>query len=275
MSTFLHIMVNYGNDVETEGFLQKCLQLKEASQGLFVIVNNSAKSSKDMTFTHLISSSNRYVKVINCADNPGYFPAAQRALLEIEQKQFKFVILSNTDLEILNDNFYEILLKMPDSSLSGAIAPSVRSELSQKECNPLYWSRPSKRKIHFLKLVYSNFFIAWIYHVLSFFKSKLVSEKQILSGQNVYAPHGCFIILTQNYFRSGGDFSHKVRLYGEEIALAERLRKFGLKVVLEPTLKVCHREKGTEVSWWHRVTLSKRTFEFKKEAAQYLDGSFQ
>jgi GT2 family glycosyltransferase len=117
--------------------------------------------------------------------------------------------------------------------------------------------------------------VAWLYHVLAFFKGKFHESSKIHSGQIAYAPHGCFIILKKKYFDMGGDFSHGVRLYGEEVHLAERLRKMNLKVILYPELRIFHREKGTEVSWLHRITLSKRTFRFKKEAAAYLASLFQ
>ncbi len=274
MSAFLHILVNYGNDLETEAFLQKCLKLKSAERGLFVLVNNSAKSHQDTTFSPFSKMSDRQVQVINCPDNPGYFPAAQRALNELHGQEFKFVILSNTDLQILNEDFYELLLdRAPDKTIGG-IAPSVRSELTQKECNPLYQNRVTKQKIHFLKLIYTFYPVAWSYHVLSYFKSLLSSERLLQPESFAYAPHGCFLILTDNYFQSGGDFSHPVRLYGEEIALAEKLIQMKLKVVLDPRLQILHRENGTELSAWHRATLSRRTFQFKQEAAEFLDRSF-
>lgn len=275
MSAFLHIMVNYRNDAETEAFLLSCLKLAGADQGLFVIVNNSASSLQDEVFHSLQSSYPEHVRILNCPDNPGYFPGAQRALSTYANDSSKYVIVSNTDLEILNKNFYELLLKLPANSQVGSIAPSIKSGLSQKECTPLYWSRPSREKMHFLKWIYSHFFVAWLYHLLSFLKSRFGSPQRILSGQTAYAPNGCFLILTKNYFESGGDFSHAVRLYGEEIVLAETLRRLGLTLTLEPALKIFHREKGTESSLWNRVTLSRRTFEFKKEAARHLESCFE
>ena len=274
MSAFLHILVNYRNDAETAKFLEHCLKLADSEKGTFFIANNSAKNFDDDSFSHFESSPHHQVNVFNYPDNPGYFPAAQRCLQPLKAKNYQFVILSNTDLEILNHNFYSILLGTPPHKELGAIAPSVRSGLSGKECNPLYWTRPSKQKINFLNKIYSDFYIAWVYHLLSFLKTILVTNKKIFSGQSVYAPNGCFLILTGRYFDMGGDFAHGVRLYGEEIVLAEKLRTMGLKVILEPSLRVFHREKGSEIFWWHRLTISRQTFEFKKEAAHLLFNIF-
>lgn len=272
MSAFLHVMVNYRNDSETKAFVLCCLKLKGAEQGQFIIANNSAQSQQDSAFQDILSDGK--VSVFNCPDNPGYFGAAQRVLENFKSQKYQFVILSNTDLEIRSSDFYERLIKGTWAFNVGAIAPSIQSGLSQNESNPLYWERPSKKKIHFLKTVYSNFYFAWLYHVASAVKSRLARPHEISERLAIYAPHGCFLILTNHYFSRGGDFTHGVKLYGEEIVLAERLRQLDLKAVLWPDLKIFHREKGTEASWFHRVTLSQRTFHFKKEAAAFLDKIF-
>ncbi len=265
-------MVNYRNDSETKAFALACLRLKGAEHGQFVIANNSADGLADSSFGDFPSPN---ISVMNCPDNPGYFGAAQRALMKFAQYNYKFVILSNTDLEIQSPDFYDNLLKGQWSEDIGAIAPSILSGLSLKESNPLYWERPSKRKIHFLKRVYSNFTVAWLYHIGSSLKGQLARPQAISYGDLAYAPHGSFLIITNSFLQRKGDFSHGVRLYGEEIVLAERLRLLGLKVMLWPELKVFHREKGTEESWFHRVALSRRTFIFKKEAAGFLDEIFK
>ena len=260
-------MVNYRNDLETEAFLHKCFKIKGADQAQFAIANNSAQSREDLGFSGLSSNS---VCVVNFPDNPGYFPAAQKVWEQFKTREFKYVILSNTDLEILNSDFYDLLLNHSTEENVGVIAPSIKSELTRRECNPLYRVRPTKQKIKFLKFIYSRFTFAWIYHVLSFIKARSTPESSLPDHSYVYAPNGSFLILTKNYFESGGDFSHGVRMYGEEIVLAEKLRELDLKVKLSLKLRIFHREKGSEANFWQRMGLSKRTFEFKKEAAELL-----
>ncbi len=267
-------MVNYRNDAESKAFLRDCLQIPGAEQGHFVLVNNSASSAQDPAFEELLRLSPR-VSVLNCPDNPGYFGAGQSALRSFYSESLKFVILSNSDLKILTPDFYQRLLGFSWGPQVGAIAPSIFSELTRQESNPLYWQRPSTQKIQFLRWIYSNFALAWLYHLGSTAKGLLQKQVPWKGGGFAYAPHGCFLILTENYLKNGGDFSYPIRLYGEEIHLAERLRGQDLKVLLSPELRIVHREKGTEVSWLHRLTLSPRTFRFKQEAAIYLEQLFR
>src|SRR3954469_4439982 len=58
----------------------------------------------------------------------------------------------------------------------------------------------------------------------------------------IYAPHGSFLVLSKEYFRAGGTLDFPCFLFGEEIYLAENLRRLGLDVVYEPSLEVVHQE---------------------------------
>lgn len=268
-----HIVVNYTNDLETKEFVGRCQAIQGSENVLFVIVNNSALSKTDSQFNSLISET---VMVINAPQNPGYFGGAEMALKSLAGKAFKFTILSNSDLEIVTQDFYLRLKEMTFTEKTGAIAPSIFSQMTKAESNPLYQDRPSGRKIKFLKAIYSNFYLAWFYHFASWIKAFFVFEQIILfPEQSVYAPHGCFLILTQSFFENGGSFAYPAKLYGEELFLAETLSAMNLVVLVAPDLKISHREMGTQSGGWFRKILSRRTFEFKKESSQLLAQLFE
>ena len=51
-----------------------------------------------------------------------------------------------------------------------------------------------------------------------------------------------FLIFSSEYFRAGGSLDFPGFLFGEEVYLAETLRKLGLDAVYEPSLEVVHQE---------------------------------
>ncbi len=284
----LHVCVNYRNNQETKGFIENCQQLLGADQVQFVVCDNSQgiDPEKDLILENLRTSDS--VVVLPYVDNPGYLGAAYRALLKIAElsgcsevseeaigQKYSFVIVSNTDLQISTKDFYQRLLSQSsrDSGSGqkvGILAPSIRSLLTNKESNPLYQSRPSAKKMNFLVRVYSWYPLAVLYHLLSFAKVWLPGQTQASGAIEIYAAHGAFMIFTAEFFKAGGTFKYPARLYGEELFLAEQLRRFGLKTMLVETLKILHREKGTELTLWHRIGLSRRTFEFKKESSKVI-----
>lgn len=284
----LHICVNYGNNQETKAFVENCRQLRGADKVQFVVCDNSfgIDSAKDFIFARWQQPDE--ILVLPFADNPGYLGAAYEALLKVAKlrgltelseqavgQKYRYIILSNSDLQISTQDFYLQLLsrKVPSSGEMekvGILAPSIRSLLTNKEGNPLYQARPSTKKINFLVKVYSWYPFAVLYHLLSFIKVCLQGFGHQSNSAEIYAAHGAFLIFTDEFFASGGTFNYPAKLYGEELFLAEQLRRFGLKTVLVNDLKVLHREKGTEQSLWHRIGLSRRTFEYKRESSRVI-----
>lgn len=280
----MHFIINYKNNKETESFIENCLECSNFTNGEessyethFVLINNSAISEEDATFSKFLAT--KSVQVFNYPDNPGYLSGVHRASQFYDLTSYNFVIISNSDLKIENKDFYKSLtdLKMNYSGW-GAIAPSVWSDLYNMETNPLYFHRPSAAKINRLAFIYKFYSIAFIYHLLSSVKNFILSlsknKKRLEIECEVYAPHGCFLILTKVFFTAGGNLDFKSRLYGEEIFLAEQIRNLKLKVFTKPELKITHREKGTQGNSLKRHFLNYKTFEFKKKSAIYIKNIF-
>lgn len=276
LSKILHLIVNYNNTEQTLDLQRNLDSISGVEHVQRVVINNSAQNTNDATFDQCRPS----VDIINCPDNPGYFGAAMRASHVYKLSDFDFVILSNSDLLVTDNEFYNKLLNYHFDESIAAIGPSIRSVLTQRESNPLYRNRPSRLKIRFLKYVYSNFIAAWFYHIISWMKNRYISSttdagKKSDEQQIIYALNGSFIILRKVFFQKGGSFSYPVKLYGEEIYLAEYLRKNKMKTIFLPTLSVEHLEKGSEKTSLSRHAISYQTYLYKKQAAKYLVDIFK
>lgn len=279
----LHICVNYKNNVETLDFatsLQKQKLFKDSVS--LIIANNSAQSAEDRSLqspTAILASN---TQIYNLPENPGYFGAAQKVWTHTQSQNldFEWVILSNTDLYLRTEDFYERLLQFPISQFpqTGLLAPSIISGISKRETNPFMKTRPSSARMLFYRIFFSYYLTCQIYQFLGFLKAKVknriqknktheINPSQGLT-ESIYAPHGAFMVFHRNFFSSGLDFSHPCFLYGEEISTAEKCQKNNLKIYFYPHLKVFHAEHGSEGI--QSYLFKYNTFRFKKDSSRAI-----
>ncbi|MEI7973682.1 MAG: hypothetical protein WCH11_04875 [Bdellovibrio sp.] len=269
----LHILISYKTSSQAEKFLLDCIRQKASSEVEFILVNNSARSPEDLTFQHL---ENAQVRVLSCPDNPGYFPASERALKMVgDIRAFHWVIVSNADLKWDQQDAYSELLKTSVMPGQGVFGPRIHSELFRRETNPLSWHRPTPKKIEFLSLVYSSYILAFSYHFLSSLKNYFFSpEDQELSKpmdqRVIYSLHGAFLIFHRNFFVAGGSLHHPVALYGEEYNIAEQCLALRIRPLLLPQLRLSHQEAGSQNFIWQRLGLSGAKFRQKQQSLVFL-----
>jgi GT2 family glycosyltransferase len=163
-----------------------------------------------------------------------------------------WVIVSNVDLLITDPQFLQKLTALKGAPRVGAVAPRIVSALTGKNQNPFLRSRPSAIRMHLYKWLYRSWIAlnahdlaSAVFHRLRSAVGQLTRTTADLgrdSGRKIYAAHGSFLVLSKEYFRAGGTLDFPCFLFGEEIYLAENLRRLGLDVVYEPSLEVVHQE---------------------------------
>ena len=127
------------------------------------------------------------------------------------------------------------------------LAPKIISRLSGKNQNPIYRSRPKPAKFLVLSYLFNNWLATAAYRFAALFKGWLTSARYfpvsaINEGEIIYAAHGCFICLPQEYFKRGGALKCSSFLYLEEICLAEESIELGLAIRYTNKIKVHHEE---------------------------------
>jgi GT2 family glycosyltransferase len=266
----LHISVNYKNDEQTRNFLRKIMSLPGSESVLFCVVNNSAKSVEDDSFSEFAMDAR--FRLINAPANLGYFGAAQMAYLRFKDHFSDWCLVSNTDMRIEDDNFYEKLLGYQVSENLGVLAPAIISEITKKDSNPYMKNRPQKGRMHFYAVIFSNYLLCQIYQTLAYFKDQLRSFLSVGSdssiGRSIYAAQGAFFIFNKRYFAKGEDLSHASFLYGEEITVAEKCRRQNLEIQYEPELRVWHQEHGA--IGLRDFFLGRNIFEYRKESSRKI-----
>ena len=159
----------------------------------------------------------------------------------MEHYQFRFLILSNSDIIIRDINF---LSQMDD--LKAVYAADVRMENGHRQ-NP---HLPFKVGLY-LKLLDLSY--RWKSNVLmnmAFAFNRILREFVViwtkLNGgrkMKVFSAHGSFIILTYQASRVLSPIFHEeMFLYNEELYLAHRCRQLQIPIYYAPKLKVTHLE---------------------------------
>lgn len=250
----LVICVNYKNENETIRFVKNVLSQRGAEKIKVLVVDNSMCPPADC-LTDLFNL-HKQVILLSPRKNLGYFGGSALGLRHYVERFTlpEWIVVSNTDIELLQGDFFAILHAEHSISPPAIVAPAIYSSLTNREQNPFLRRRPSSARMHFYSWIFRFSPFLNAYERLSNLKwhtRKMINTKStnasIKEGRpfSIYAPHGSFLIFHRKYFEEGGTLDHGVFLFGEEIFVAETARRLGLEIIYDPKLKVLHREHST------------------------------
>ena len=215
---------------------------------VFFFIDNSSKIKANQV--NLIKSFNlkfdlRYTK----CENLGYYPSISFVIdkCKINLLEYDYVCLSNVDLQVNND-FFKNLLNIKNINSIGIYAPSIYSKVLSLDRNPKIYARPSSFKLKLNKFLYSSSITYALLQLINIMRLNVgkiiksilkVSNKNFLPTQNnIYAPHGSFVILTKEFIKRIEKIDFPVFLFCEEIYLGEMANQHGLIVQYRPDLLV-------------------------------------
>jgi GT2 family glycosyltransferase len=272
----LLICVNYRKPIETQHFVATALEQTLNSPLRLVVVDNSP--FPDGGGVPESVQSDPHVKAIATGKNLGYFGGAAAALADhLKSRSLpEWVIVSNPDVYFPDRDVLQRLCDAHRGDETAVIAPSIRTAGSSVEQNPYMRVRPSRFRMHVYRWIFSAYPTDVVYQGLSWIKHRalgVVSRERpaarASSPEKIYAPQGAFIAFHRSYFERGGTLEHGAFLFGEEIFVAETVRKLGLTVLYEPALVIEHTERGAAAGLFNR-DISR----FRKQASRYLARTF-
>ena len=169
--------------------------------------------------------------LLQTGQNLGYFGAVKHLMEHYPPTCYDYAIISNADV-VIPDDFFGKLSKTAFPQHTGWIAPQIFSRQEQRDRNPKILQRYPKKKLQILKCLFT---VPPLYNLYTHtaYKSKKFIHHQ--PGQ-IYAGHGSFIILTNEYFQRCGIIDYPVFLFCEEIYLAEQCLQQNLRVLYCPEL---------------------------------------
>lgn len=170
-------------------------------------------------------------------ENLGYLGCCQKMMCDMGIEflsQFDYIAISNVDLQLDKDFFSALSLRSPEDS--AWIAPSIYTPSRGTFENPFLRVRPGLSSFLKWKIMYWNPVLYGIFEKIVY--SRRRHHSQSFHDEDIYAGHGSFMLLTKRFLSAQRSLQFPSFMYGEEIYLAELVRKHGLKVRFCPELKI-------------------------------------
>lgn len=257
---FIHltnIVICYANEDEVLEYAETIERqtIKDALQ-LIIVVNKEGKGieflKKELSRIDIKSS------ILNPGKNLGYLNGLLYGYRYAETKT-KWYVLTNTDIKIPNNNFFESFLEseyLKNDSI-WVVGPSVYSSKSNSYSNPYMKVRPAKKTYQV-----KNFLMKWptFYELIFQAKRILRAKRKDTNSDNsgeVYAVHGSFMFVSEELMMILSIRQPWELLYDEEQYIAEVCRENSKKIRYDAALLIHHLD-GTSTGKVNVVNRYKR-----------------
>lgn len=267
------VCVNYRTHEETIRLAGSISSHQVSGMDLRLFVVDNSPEEPDRAFLACLANLLLSVQVIHSGSNLGYFGAIRHAFQVAGDwlDAADWVVVSNVDMELRSDAFLKDLAERIPSPSCAVIAPAIFSKRDGRDINPKIMERPSRIRMAFLALMFSNYLFLIFYEMLSRLQYSLKSKKNNMrikpevGPASIYAPHGACIILGRTYFQSGGNLDFPQFLFGEEIFIGEMARTLGIGVAYIPSLEIWDDEHASTGLWRNRLIAS-----YLSDSARYV-----
>lgn len=266
--SLLIVAVNY-RSVDMAGSFVQSLGRSRDSSVKCIIVDNSEDDVEYELLRRLIQDE-PWISAVRAPRNLGYMGALRFCMERLEDYSYNWVALSNLDVDF-GDDFAARLsgLKAPGV---GVLGPDIVDEVSGARLNPYMTDRPSRAAMDRLVRVFRFRAFARAYVAASYWfgrlgwRARAYAEDANLQGEMeaVYAIHGAFMAISEEYLQCDQPLSGASFLFGEEIFLAERCRRLGLTVAWTREVRLVHKAHATTGIWrkgkvlnWQRESIER------------------
>ena len=268
------ITVNYKDTAITERFIRSLQKLDTCNAVDLVIVDSESTVQTKEKLELLGKSAPFKTQLIFSERNTYYWGGAalalQTLLLDYNGPP-QWIIVCNNDIIFSQIDFIKKLAAF-DPDKYPVIGPTIYSSVTGKNLNPFMDQPIRKLKKLYLSCFYVNHITARFLHIsLKWSKKLLAMIKRPVTSEikKIYAPHGSFVIFSNQYFKRGGWIDSNYEMYGEEVTTAEIAKKNKIPIFFVPELEVIHviHSSTTSHSW-------KREFNYAKTAYLYYKNTY-
>jgi GT2 family glycosyltransferase len=231
------ILINYNNYEETTFYIKNELSKIKINKKI-IVVDNSCSSAE---YKRLTKSCEKIkdLHLIKAKDNLGYAKGNNLgAKFLLEKYNLKFLLFSNTDIQIYDSDVVEYLIgKMSASAAIAACNPEIVSQDGKLTQSPFKYV-PFYKVFVLKKILYP------------FMRKKIESGlwSDLISDANegvYYRLSGAFLLVNKEDFITAGMFDENTFLFAEESILSERFKRNGKSCAYYPDKKIIHEIHGT------------------------------
>lgn len=232
-------VICYDNENEVLEFANKLSRQKGSEKIMLLVTCNKCKNIEQLRED--LSKVKISSQVFETKKNLGYLLGCLYGFKSYGG-EYKWSIISNTDIDFVSDEFFAELLDKHYDSQIGCIGPDITLKVTGKHQNPFATSRPTNALMKMRKVVYSHYGLYSLYGCLSALKNKIVNHEKQITNKYIYGAHGSIVILKKECVDKFIDDDIQIFMYGEELYIAEKLRESQLLSYYDTNLKIIHNE---------------------------------
>lgn len=238
MTTIVVSVTCYENENEVLEFADK-LSKQDCSESIaFLITCNKCRNIE--VFRTKMEKIKLKSYVFNPGKNLGYLNGCLYGLKKYGEN-YTWAVISNTDVEFMSNRFFKNFIGEKYGTEIGCVGPDVCLQDAITHQNPFFLTRPSRRAMKLRRAIYSNYPLYSLYCLLSSMKAKLKKKTVERSGQ-VYSVHGSIVVLRKKVVDALLEGENQIFMYGEELYIAEIVRKNNLISYYDKELEIRHKE---------------------------------
>lgn len=244
MKKGLIIIINYANEKEVIDYAHMLEKQSVYDKLNLVIVNNKSSDSCSVSLIDEVKKFKVPTKLYDPKDNLGYLNGAlygYREYIKSGDTKPDWIVISNTDITISDNQFFVKLLSTEYSEDIWCIAPSIFSTSTNSYQNPSYTERCSLRKVNRLIFINRYPLLSYVYSLLANYKAKF-TKKVKKESQYVYCAQGSFFVLKHEFAEQIKNNNYEGFFYSEEMYIAEHLRMSNMKCFYDHRIELLHHE---------------------------------
>lgn len=258
-NTILVSIVCYKNPEETIGFINSIKRQKDVSN-IHIVVTSNYKEDYDEIINNIGKDIKCEVFLIN--ENLGYLNNCLYGINNSKCKNTKFVMITNTDVEFIEEDYFSKLLSTKIDENVWCIGTNIININDNRQTNPLITDKTSKQLMKIKRTVFCNKLLYDIYNFYYYIRNKFTTKnnKEDIETKYVYAVHGSSFVLNRDCIDELSSLARNIFMYGEEELIAAFIEKYNKKVLYISELHVNH--KGGSVT--SKISDNKKFKHFKK-----------
>lgn len=244
MKIFSFVILNYNTYDETLDCIKYLKQLENQDMINIIVVDNNSTDRSGIEIEKYYINDNQ-VTVLFSNANLGF---ARGNNIGFEHAKYKqnadFIILCNSDTELLNKDFCKIVIDdydkygfallgpkiiLPDNSIQGFIVNGIPTK---KDVYKILLSV----NLNYFKMKYNINFNVRRKRKNDNIEDSLVSNNVVLNK----TLSGCFYVFSKKYIELFDGLDNRTFMYGEEVLLSIILHKHDLITIYDPNIVINH-----------------------------------
>lgn len=252
------VILHYQVIKETIACIESILKLIDTDNFQIIVVDNGSNnnSGEELTTKYV---DNEKVEIIITGKNNGFSGGNNIGFTCAKEKyECDFIVLTNNDTELIQNDFFEQILKEYTISKFAVLGPEIilldgSVCAYPKELLRLSALEPDRKRVK--KLLIKNILFLesldlWLKRSImkligwNKIRHKYREETKIDSRMEMVRLHGCCLVFSPIYIEKFDGLDNRTFFYGEEDILFVRLIRNNMLSVYQPTVKIRHCEQA-------------------------------